>query len=103
MAASKRSKLFKTARARFNLLCRIYNMPFPAVKPAAATDRCDFTSPPEVRLNIEAWRRNSPDMSLERYVVHNFCHYICGLEEDGDEELSNKVANLIAEWLLKDG
>lgn len=91
---------YRDVEVLFKSLCKRNHLPVPLVSPALPTDPCDFTSPTEVRINI-----NVPSShGAAHHARHLFGHYICGLHEyepHGIQKWADPIAEIIADWIKK--
>lgn len=74
---------FEHCKHLFQTLCSEFGLPVPDIKQALPTDKCDFTSPTVVRLNVEAASKDGL-IDAHYYVAHNWGHWLCNLHEAAD-------------------
>ena len=96
---------FETVSQIFKNLCSTHGVPEPLTLPSLDTDPCDFTSPQEVRLNVQA----AGDIDPDYHAGHVFGHYLCGLHEAADNgetniepALCDHAADVVAALLSKE-
>lgn len=80
---------FEDMKEQFESLCHVHMVPVPRVSRALATDRCDYTSSREVRLNLKQ------EADRDYHVRHVFGHYLCDLHEEKPDLVADVIAGLV--------
>jgi hypothetical protein len=91
---------FLKVKNKIVALSKTFNIPIPEVNPPMMTDRCDFTSPDEIRVNVRA-----SNMPADHHACHVFAHYLCDMHaysnSVGDDTTADQIADVIGSLLKR--
>jgi hypothetical protein len=97
-SGSTQIETFEEMRSEFCRLCRHYGVPEPEISPALATDPCDVTDPPYVRINL---RQDCERLYQVRHLFGHYLHDLAYYDPDGEDRApySDVVADIIARMI----